>query len=673
MKNLATFVLALLFSNALFAQKSAAPPLREANFSVTPVGNAHKFEPILPPASQVAGAPEAYWTYVWEFGDGGMSTKKSPTHTYIKEGEFMATLDATAHYDDGKKATRKKTKVVKTNREALSAIETEDAFDPKEKQAIAMTVGAQPREGEELSFIISYRNKSPLPIDGHLHLFFNEKKFPTRHFNFLESRPCFGEVEVPLYSQSTPDAQAVPWADWSAVGMLAAAQVQAAALEGDFPVPTIVLEARSRYREERAWKFENLEAGEKRNFFLSLETAPTIVKDVNTLIHVQGIFVPADPTVPAEPYTLEMKIVVAHDPNAIAVSDNRINYRTLGNKKIDYKVEFQNNGKGPASTVMLKIEIPDGLSMKKLKPLDWQPKCPICPRAVLPKTSCLDTMSTTDGFQFIFHKIYLPGAAQEGVENRDSTKGFVKYRIEADKDMPKYSFRSRAKIIFDREAPIYTNYTRTRFKVGISPGIKVGWNFVPDSLKNGFYFIGASLSPFKSWRMYPQVELLAGLKGSQTLPEEQKSALVETPNPGLVFRDSTFFDTLVQARRGFVSFEIPVLLRKNFNNRLGLGFGISARVSIEDGETRTETSMTCYNWEQVDKPPIVGIFKTIEQSETSVNVEPFSNTRYAFTAFGDLTFGSVRSGPNLGIRAGAVLGKGREFQPFVQFSVEVKM
>lgn len=669
MKNLTLFTILLLFATAIFAQNTSAPPPRVADFKVTPVGNAHQFEPLLPPASQIAGAPEAYWTYVWEFGDGGMSTKKSPTHTYLEEGEYLATLDATAHYDDGKKAKRIKTKVVKTKREALTSIETENAFEDKGKQAIAMRVGAQPREGEELSFVISYRNKSPLPINGRLHLFFNEKKFPAPHFKLLEIRPCFGETEVPLYSQVSPNAESLPWADWSSIGLLAAAQLQSIAQESEFFPPSIVLEARGKYREEHAWKFENLEAGAQRNFFLSLEATPTLVKDVNTLIHVQGIFVPDDPSVPAEPYTLEMKIVAAHDPNAIAVSDNRINYRTLGNKKIDYKVEFQNNGKGPASTVMLKIEIPDGLSMKKLKPLDWQPKCPICPRGVPPTTSCLDTLSTSNGYQFVFNKIYLPGAAQEGVEKMDSTKGFVKYRIEADKDMPKYSFRSRAKIIFDREAPIYTNYTRTRFKVGISPGIKVGWNFVPDSLKSGYYFIGASISPFKSWRMYPQIEFLAGLKGRQNLPEEKRSQLLIKDIPGSLFRDTTLLDTIIQSQRGFVSFEIPLLLRKNFNNRLGLGFGLSTRVSLENGENRTETQATNIHWVDMAN----GFMQEITVSEPKVKVEPYSNTRYQFTAFGDLTFGSVRAGPNLGIRAGAVLGKGRNFKPFVQFSVELKL
>ncbi len=35
------------------------------------------------------------WTYLWEFGDGGSSTEKSPVHTYLDDGVFNVTLNVT--------------------------------------------------------------------------------------------------------------------------------------------------------------------------------------------------------------------------------------------------------------------------------------------------------------------------------------------------------------------------------------------------------------------------------------------------------------------------------------------------------------------------------------------------------------------------------------------------
>ncbi|MFN0213589.1 MAG: PKD domain-containing protein [Saprospiraceae bacterium] len=676
MKNLTVFFAALISCIQLLAQTEAAPVPRIAEFTVAQNNGAYQFVPKDLPLTQLAGAPEAYWSYYWEFGDGSYSFEKSPRHSYEKGGNYNQLLYATAHYDDGDKPKGRSVMMMADGSGQTGGFPT--VFDSA-RLAIKMRTLRQARANEELVCILSYRNLGNIMTDGRLHLFLNEKKYPTTHFVFDSARVHFNEIVDADISQVLP-TDVSPTQGWTLLDLPSHTGVNTL-LSAEPPQGSILQNllnaARGAYREEKLWRFTELRPGEKRNMFLSMRGTDKMLKDTNAFIYVTAIFAPFDPQIPPEKFDLEFEIVSAHDPNAIAVSDNRINYRTLGNKKIDYKIRFQNNGEGPASSVVLKVEIPEGLNMKKMKALEWEPKCPICPK---PPTigSCLDTLSNSEGLVFTFHRIYLPGSRQEGVNDRDSTKGFVKYRIEADRDMPKRSFRSRAKIIFDREPPIYTNYTRTRFKVGVSPGIKVGWNFVPDSLKSGYFFLGASISPYKSWRLYPQIELLTGLKGLQNLPEIKNSGLLTkmnaSPNPAIpvIQLDSIFSDTLIQSQRGFVSFEVPVLLRKNFNKRLGLGFGASARVSIENGNTKTTIQRFTINWEFVDIPPAF-VKRTVEPGGTEESVEPYSNTRYQFTAFGDLTFGSVRAGPNLGIRAGAVLGKGRAFKPFVQFSLEVKM
>ncbi|MEZ4892196.1 MAG: hypothetical protein R2778_04165 [Saprospiraceae bacterium] len=66
--------------------------------------------------------------------------------------------------------------------------------------------------------------------------------------------------------------------------------------------------------------------------------------------------------------------------------------------------------------------------------------------------------------------------------------------------------------------------------------------------------IGASLSPYKSWRWYPQIELLAGFKGREELPTVEKQVLSLTqPNNGIAELDSILLDTILQSSRGIVS------------------------------------------------------------------------------------------------------------------------
>lgn len=664
MRILPVFFLTFFPGIALIAQENA--PVRELDFSSSSDGNAIRFHPAMPALAQKAGARPAFWEYFWEFGDGSFSREENPSHIYVQPGDYAATLDATAHYDDGKKPKKKKRPIAVPNgNSALASTSFPDVFDAEAKQAIAMAANTQPRAEEELTCIISYRNNGFMTTGGRLHLFYNEKVFPASHFNFVEARTHFGETEDPLISQALPTdvSPAVNWVVLSPRLNTGSGTV----LSGDRPpasiLQTMLDDARGKYREERAWRFSELEAGAKRNLFISLAATASMIKDTSAFIHLEAVFAPDDPALPPESFVLEIEIVASHDPNAIAVSDNRINYRSIGDKKLSYKVQFQNNGEGPASNVQVKVEIPKGLDMARMRPVDWYPKCPICPKTPT-GSSCLDTASTKNGLTFTFRNIYLPGSRQKDVLHRDSTKGFVKYRIEAGKDMPKRSFRSRAMITFDKNPPIFTNFTKTRFKPGLSPGLKAGYGFLPDSSKSGYVFFGFSLSPYKSWRIYPQIELLMGIKGREELQTEVYKDSVLTAVGD--FKANIYRDSTVKSTRGFVSFEIPVLLRKNFSRVFGAGVGVSARITLENGETTTNTTKTrvFVPHPGVQLPP-----PSVKDTTWS---QPYSATDTRFTVFGDLTFGSVRAGPNVGVRAGAILGRQKKVQPFVQVSLEMK-
>jgi len=60
---------------------------------------------------------------------------------------------------------------------------------------------------------------------------------------------------------------------------------------------------------------------------------------------------------------------------------------------------------------------------------------------------------------------------------RDSTKGFVKYSMKFVKDFHKIKTKSKTSIFFDKNEPVVTNYAVTKFKPGISIGVKTGYNY----------------------------------------------------------------------------------------------------------------------------------------------------------------------------------------------------
>ena len=652
---------ALIFTIRLWAQ---SPPVltREADFSTTPDGQTTRFTPQFPPLQQIAGAPVAFYSCFWEFGDGHFSFEENPVHVYEKPGEYAALLELTNNYDDGKKPKKKK-KSVLTGGGTGTAMA--DAFSKKE-QTIALKTNSQPKAGEGLTCIVSYRNNSKFTTDGRLHLFFNEKKFKASHFRFDTARTYFGEMPDNAWTFAEPIEPQADF-DWATifemppgggVSTFAPAEVPFAA-----DAQEMLDKARKGYRGEQVWRFSQLRPNEKRNLFVDLSGTANMLKDTTAFIHLEGVIEPFDPAVPPDRFELEIEIVSSHDPNVIAVSDNRVNYRFLRRQQLDYKVRFQNNGEGPAKTVQVDIEVPDGLNLARMRPVEWYPACRICPKT--PGTgSCLDTSTTKDGLVFTFRNIYLPGSHQKGVADKDSTKGFVKYRIEPERDMPKRAFRSRAKIVFDKNPPIFTNFSKTRFKPGLSPGLKAGYAFAPEDAGDGYFFAGASISPYKSWKIFPQVELLTGFKGNTALPEKiyrDSVVLADADFKRVRYRDST-----LSGERKFVSFEMPVLLRKNFTRFFGVGAGASVRILMEDGEDRTRVKETLVIYTPPGVPPQP---PKITRDESSTHA--YSATTTQFSLFGELNFGSVRTGPALGVRAGAVLGK-EETEPFVQVSMEWK-
>ena len=74
---------------------------RTATIKTSITGNYVELIPETPTLNQIAGAPKAFYTYYWEFGDGNYSTKKDPKHTYKNKGTYEVKLWATNNYDTG--------------------------------------------------------------------------------------------------------------------------------------------------------------------------------------------------------------------------------------------------------------------------------------------------------------------------------------------------------------------------------------------------------------------------------------------------------------------------------------------------------------------------------------------------------------------------------------------
>ena len=397
-----------------------------------------------------------------------------------------------------------------------------------------------------------------------------------------------------------------------------------------------------------------------------------MLADTNAIITLQGIYLTDDGQI-AEPFTLELEIVASHDPNRMSVSNTRMGFRGVRRKQLTYKVQFQNTGEGPASKVELTCIVPDGLNPEKLEIVDQYPACPICPEGEV-SYSCLDTTLLDEEIIFTFRNIYLPGTRQDGVKDRDSTKGFVKYRLKTGRGIKKKAMASRASIVFDKNEPIVTNSPHTRFKPGLSPGLIISRNIIPGQSDAAYYSLGASVSPFKPYRKYLQSELYLGLNRQSELSQEPQTTtfteIRDIPSPTNPFPavvDSTVRLEESQTIDTYSIELVPASLRYNLTDFVGIGTGAIVQLDASKIVTNSVRQIQTLVYRCPELNPNIprsecepnrdlSTFSRLEDSSES------NENTFRFKLFADVQLGMVRRGPLLGIRG--ILPLGEDEDPY---------
>ena len=600
--------------------------------------NQATFASSLRPLQPIAGAPDPFYSYYWEFGDGHFSFEENPKHVYRDTGLFDARLFATNNYDDGKPPPLKPKPVRVGTRNTGYALDKNPAFF-KQGGAIEMKVNRMPRPDEDMVLIMGYRNEGgAADMKGSMILFYNEKQFRNNNFDLSEERTYNNEQRstIKAVTAFAPTGNLIP--DSYVSGPSTVSSLETTESFGE-KFTAMILAKQKLFRQNQVWRFNNLDAGEEKYFFITLHTTPEMLRDTNGIVQLTGMFVPDDPNAMLEEYTLELQIVASHDPNRMMLRNRRMNYRFTGKKKeMTYTVRFQNTGRGPSRQVTVAVGVPHMLDARSLEILDQYPPCPNCLTIVKSRQSCIDTIIRKDSIFFIFHNIYLPGLRQAGNRSPDSTIGFIKYRMHFNKELKKLPFESNAAIVFDNNKPIYTNSPKGYFKSGKSYGLAAGYfNFFGKNRSNENYFsIGATLSPYAPYRRYLQEEIYLGYRQR---PEELVAN--RTENKDTVIGTSTMhiFGREIYAKYKIIKLDIvPLQLRYNLNRWFGGGIG--TQLSF-DAYTRTQNREVIHLQQQPNPTPII-----LEKQYPTT--QWFANFDGAL--FADVQAGRVRVGPVAGIR-----------------------
>lgn len=584
-----------------------------------------------PALIQVLGAPLANFTHFWEFGDGTYSKEKEPKKVYKKQGVYKVNLSVTNNYDNGKPpATRPKNVLITEN----SDTPINDIASIEKQEGLQIFASREPIPEEEIIVVVNYQNLLNYVSNGKLYLYYNDSQFKSKNFELLENRTHFGEHEVIdnslVFVENENETNKYVASETVDIPYFKKNNFDDENLE------LTIQESKKEFRDVKIFEFDLMNPSETRNMFFTFKTTPEMLKDTSATVRMRSVYVPDRNYKTHKKRTLEMEIVTSHDPNKMSSNGALMNYRLVRFKTVNFKTRFQNNGEGPAKMIRLETDIPKMFDKKTFKIVDSYPKCPICPKGETPRISCLDTIIKKDQIFFTFKNIYLPGSEQKNVREKDSTKGFVKYSMKFNKDFHKIKTKSRTAIFFDKNEPVLTNYAITRFLPGISIGAKTGYNYYPQLENSKSYFVSATLSPFKSYRWYWQVELQNSLQNyiSKT---EIFDRLTQNTGIGNLSLERT---TNTTESRNY-NVEVPILIRYNINNYIGIGGGIQANINGSQKEILNK-KVVVY---EGNSDTNVVFSRTENSTETTTS---FQNFRGGVLL--DATFGFARIGPSLGIR-----------------------
>jgi len=603
-----------------------------------------KFSPVIRPLVPIPGGRQAYYTYLWDFGDGNFSTQESPEHQYSKPGEYEVSLFIVNNYDNGPRPKKPKTKVKIESRVATVPAEPNQFKKSffKSNDVFQLYKNANAVPGEDMSLVVGVK---PTATKGKILILTNEKLINANGFLVANQSQYHQEKIIPV--QQAKELQSL----WANVTQTRITQSGS---------PDYGLVEEHTFTGNESTKFFNSlldeyttvttydiegDVGETQFSIINLDITPEMLADTNAIVTVTGIYIAdnSNPTI----HKLDIPIIKSHDPNKMSVRPALLDYRLQFKKKtMTYKVQFQNDGEGDAKEIRLEMHFPQQVNPKTFKLLNLYPQCDSC--RTEQDLGCYTYRFVGENqINFYFKGIALPGTASPILTDQDSSKGFIRFQLKTDKKLQNKSLPSYTDIFFDKNDPIRTNKSVVRFRPGVSPIVFLGLNAPTKAaddeigkLTKGLT-IGVGLAPIAPYKKpYWQVELYAstfGTRGDEYFSDRRGEVQVEDLKGNLVYQSYLGMDSTYNKK--YISLHIPIQLRYNINRYLSAGIGAMLKTNLNYINDQSVT----YHLNSTNNVP---------GELYHVNLASAKEKRSAFllSPLVDVNIGRAYLGPALGIR-----------------------
>lgn len=603
-----------------------------------------KFKPVIRPLVPIPGGRQAYYTYLWDFGDGNFSTKESPEHQYTNPGEYDVSLYIVNNYDNGPRPKKPKTKV-KVDSNSAIAFQQPNPFEQnffKSNGVFQLYKNADAVPGEDMSLVVGVR---PTANSGKILILTNEKLINPNGFMVANQSQYHNEQIIPVIQPKDLDYM---WANVNSAIMTQSGSPDYGIMEElNFSADEASAYFNSLLNEYKTVSLYDIEGDQDEGQFsiINLDITPEMLADTNAIVTITGIYL-ADGGNPVI-HKLDVPVTTSHDPNKMSVRPAIMDYRLqFKKKKLTYKVQFQNDGEGDAKTIRLEMFFPKEVDLNTFNLLNLYPGCDSCKTDL--DLGCYTLENAGENkLIFTFRGIALPGTASPTVTDTDSTKGFIRFTLNTHKKLQNKSLPSYTDIYFDKNEPIRTNRSTARFRPGLSPIIMLGLN-TPLKTNNEQinkltlgYTLGIGLAPIAPYKKpYWQVELYASTFGTEFQRHSIKDGEIQVPDPQgggrLIYRGYNAIDS--SKKENYLSLQIPLQVRYNFNSYISMGIGALAKTNI----FLSGHQSTTYH--------LLGAAGNTEPYTIDADIIVDNKTKILFSPLVDLNIGKVYLGPSLGVR-----------------------
>ncbi len=570
--------------------------------------NAQQVATLLRPRSGAnEGAKKPFIKNFWELGDGGYSLEPTLTHSYVRAGTRTVRLFQTPCYTLDKIAPD--SQQVMTNQ----AGDISASKDPKGIiwfGNILMTSNLDlhnikaVRANENFVGVASFRSSFGMNRNGKLFIFYNKK----------EQTKATGRILTIKDARTHGNTEGVTNV-----------------------FPQSVQRLSKDFYDAKVFTINNLNR-DTRNIFFTFEVLGVAgFENIKDLDIVAALVL--DGASGMEQSTLTMKTASSFDPNNIK-APGLVSFRPIKTKDFKYRINFENEGNSPATSVKVIADIPDGLDANTIKNVRFVPTF----KASSNRDTAMRYTVAPDGktIEFKFSNVEISGLKEDIISDKKATRGHIEYELRAKPDIKKRPLETRASIVFDQNTPIITDKDRTNFRTGISLGAKAGINFQPNT-EGVSYFIGATYSAYRPSGVYLQIEAMADLNRRTLAQDSMTQTTSKTFNQsfGLFRQDSAAFSEKYQRSNAIRL--VPAHLRYDIGKFLSIGIGLNADLTFSTIQRFNTNTITKF----INNDGSLDIETCRFGRQQVENVE---KTTVDFGVFGDLTLGNFSHGMSLGLR-----------------------